>query len=249
MPSTSQKETRKYNCSDVVLLTTASTIVENAKLNKADLVAKRSTWVDPFFPDLETRIDNLIKTYLGIDSAKSLRNSTLALRSIQAKAITKLGDVKAQIESDFVKEPETKKELLTNLGFTSYYVQAANKNQEATVNLLFQFKQNMTAAVKTQITSKGTAAATIDEIISYADDLKEANVSQETFKSNRPTITEEAVKQFNDLYIDITAIGKIAQRFYKDDATLKDTFSFTKIANAQKLAAKAKKEATVPPTK
>ena len=249
MSSTSQKETRKYNCSDVVLLTTASTIVENAKLNKADLVAKRTTWVDPFFPDLETRIDNLIKTYLGIDSAKSLRNSTLTLRNIQLKALTKLGDVKTQIESDFVKEPTIKKELLINLGFSSYYVQATNKNQEATVNLLFQFKQNMTAAIKTQITSKGTSAATIDEVISYADALKDANINQETFKSNRPTITEEAVKEFNDLYIDITAIGKIAQRFYKDDVTLKETFSFTKIANAQKVAAKAKKEAPEPPTK
>lgn len=246
--TTSLKETRKYNCSDVVLLTTASTIVENAKLKKADLVAKRTTWADPFFPDLATRIDNLTKTYIGVDSAKSLRNATIALKDIQTKALTKLGDVKAQIEADFIKEPTTQKELLTTLGFTTYYTQAANKNQEATVNLLFQFKQNMTVATKTKITAKGTAAATIDEIITYADALNEANISQETFKSNRPNITEEAIKEFNDLYIDITAIGKITQRLYKDDKALKETFSFTKIANAQKVAAKAKQTTPKPPT-
>lgn len=246
--ATSLKETRKYNCSDVVLLTTASTILENAKLNKTDLVAKRTTWADPFFPNLEIRIDNLTKTFIGVDTAKSLRNATIALKDIQAKSLTKLGDVKAQIEADFVKEPTTKKELLTNLGYTTYYTQAANKNQEATVNLLFQFKQNMTAATKAKITAKGTAAATIDEIITYADALNDANISQETFKSNRPNITEEAIKQFNDLYIDITAIGKITQRFYKDDVALKETFSFTKIANAQKAATKTKTTTPKPPT-
>jgi hypothetical protein len=245
--ATTQKEIRKYNCSDIVLLTTSSTLVENCTLNKADLVAKRTTWEDPFFPDLETRIDNLVKKYIGVDSAKDLRNATILLKDIQAKALTKLGDVKAQIEADFVKEPTTKKELLTNLGFVTYYTQAANKNQEATVNLLFQFKQNMTDATKTKITSKGTAAATINEIITYADTLNDANVTQETFKSNRPNITEEAVKKFNDLYIDILAICKIAQRFYKDNISLKETFSFTKIANAQKAAAKAKKATPKPP--
>ena len=106
----------------------------------------------------------------------------------------------------------------------------------------------MTAALKTEITTKGTAATLIDEVISYADALNDANVNQETFKSNRPTLTDEAVKAFNDYYIDITAIGKIVQRFYKDDKALKETFSFTKIANAQKAAAKTKKATPKPPT-
>lgn len=245
--TTTQKETRKYSYSDVVLLTTAATVIENAKLNKADLISKRSTWADPFFADLETRINTLTLKYIGVDSAKSLRNATITLKEIQAKSLTKLGDVKAQIEADFIKEPTTKKELLTNLGFTAFYAQAANKNQEAIINLLFQFKQNMTAAIKTKVTAKGTAATTIDEIIGFADALNDANITQETFKSNRPTITEEAIKEFNELYIDITAIGKIAQRFYKDDKTLKETFSFTKIAKAQKVEAKVKKAAPKPP--
>lgn len=105
----------------------------------------------------------------------------------------------------------------------------------------------MTAAIKTKVTAKGTAPTTIDKIIGFADALNEANITQETFKSNRPTITEEAIKEFNKLYIDITAIGKIAQRFYKDDKTLKETFSFTKIAKAQKVEAKVKKAAPKPP--
>lgn len=245
--ATTQRETRLYNCSDVVMFTTSSTVIENAKTHKVDLISKRSIWADPFFPNLEKRGDDLLKKYLGIDSAKDLRNATQLLKEIQTKAIKALGDVKAQVEADFVKTKVRQKEILTNLGFTSYYTQAANKNQEATVNLLFQFKKNMDAALKTEITAKGTAATLIDEVISYADALNDANVNQETFKSNRPTLTDEAVKAFNDFYIDVTAISKIIRRFYKDDIALKETFSFTKIANAQKAAAKAKKATPKPP--
>jgi hypothetical protein len=245
--ATTQREVRLYNCSDVVMFTTSSTVIENAKTHKADLIIKRSIWADPFFPNLEKRGDDLLKKYLGIDSAKDLRNATQLLKEIQIKALKALGDVKAQVEADFIKTKARQKEILTNLGFTAYYTQAANKNQEATVNLLFQFKKNMDATLKTEITAKGTAATLIDEVISYADALNDANVNQETFKSNRPTLTDEAVKAFNDYYIDVTAISKIIRRFYKDDIALKETFSFTKIANAQKAAAKVKKSIPKPP--
>ena len=240
---------RLYNCSDVVMFTTISALLENAKAHKTFLIGKRAIWADPFFADTETRIDTLLQTYLGIDSAKDLRNATQALKVIQANALKVLGDVKVQIEEDFIKTKVRQKELLNTLGFATYYTEASsNKSQEALVNLLFQFKKNMTAAIKTEITAKGTAAAQIDEVISYADALNNANVTQETFKSNRPTITEEAVKAFNDIYTDVKSIAKIAARFFKDQAAIKDTFSFTKIATAQKAAIKTKKATPKPPT-
>jgi hypothetical protein len=245
---TTEKEIRIYNCSDVVMFTTIATILENAKAHKTFLIAKRSTWADPFFSDTETRIDNLLKKYLGVDSAKDLRNATQALKEIQTKALKVLGDVKVQIEEDFIKTKVRQKEILNNLGFAAYYTEASgNKSQEALVNLLFQFKKNMIATLKTEITAKGTAAAQIDEIISYADTLNDANVSQETFKINRPSITEEAVIAFNEIYTDVKSIGKIAARFFKDQETIKQTFSFTKIATAQKVALKAKKAIPKPP--
>lgn len=238
---------RKYRHTDVVMLTSLSTIVENAIKNKAALVAKRATWADPFLPNLKTRIDTVIQANLGVDSAKELRQATQALVAIQKTAIDKLGLFKVQIEQDFKKTPVRRDEILNLLGFASHYQNAyKNKSQDALIDLLYQFKKNMDAALKTEITAKGTDAASITEIIGFADTLKNSNVSQETFKSNRPTLSEQAIKTFNDLYDDVIAVGKISSRLFLQDKPLKESFSYTKIANAQQTALKVKK--TTPPT-
>ena len=104
----------------------------------------------------------------------------------------------------------------------------------------------MDAALKTEITAKGTDAASIAEIIGFADTLKNSNVSQETFKSNRPSLTEQAIKTFNDLYDDVIAVGKISSRLFLQDKPLKESFSYSKIANAQQAVVKTKKK--TPPT-
>lgn len=238
---------KKFRHNVVVMLTALSTIVENAIKNKTALVAKRATWADPFLPNLKARIDTVVQTYLGLDSAKDLRNATQSLIVIQNTALDRLSFFLVQIKQDFKKTPIRRDEILNTLGFTSYYKQAyKNDSQDALINLLYQFKLNMTAALKTEITTKGTDAASITEIIGFADSLKNSNVSQETFKSNRTVLTEQAVLIFNDLYDDVIAVGNISAGVFKKDTALKETFSYTKLANAQQAALKAKKTPVTP---
>jgi hypothetical protein len=45
------------------------------------------------------------------------------------------------------------------------------------IQLLFQFKKNLTPALKDEIVTKGTAKATLDGIVTYADGLIGANVT------------------------------------------------------------------------
>src|ERR1700761_3454499 len=92
---------RSYNTKDVDMLVTASTIVETAIANKAFLQSKRNTWADPFFDDLKTRMDGALQNYLGVDSAKELRQSTTVLKGIQAQAIKDLAEAKVQLVEDF----------------------------------------------------------------------------------------------------------------------------------------------------
>jgi hypothetical protein len=238
---------RKYRHTDVVMLTSLSTIVENAINNKTALIAKRATWADPFLANLKARVDAVIQANLGVDNAKELRQATQAVVDIQKNAIDKLGLFKIQIEQDFKKTPIRKTEILNLLGFTTYYQNAyKNKSQDALIDLLYQFKQNMDATLKIEVTNKGTDAASITEIISFADTLKNSNVSQETFKSNRPTLSEQAINTFNDLYDDVIAVGKISARIFLQEKSVKESFSYTKLANAQQKAIKAKNP--VPPT-
>ena len=229
----SNTNSRKYKTRDVEMLTASATIIENAIANKTFLQSKRTTWADPFFEDLKTNIENTTNTYLGKDAAKDMRKATQTVMYIQAQALNDLAEFKIQIEQDFKSNPTQKKEILTQLGFTAYHKLAQKGDQEGLVNLLFQFKTNMTATLNTDIVAKGTAQATIDNIISYATTLKNANVTQETYKGTRQEITDEAIQAFNEIYYQVISIAKISSNFYKNDKTKQQLFSFAKVVSNQ----------------
>lgn len=220
---------KNYKNKDVDMLITAATITESAIKNKEVLQAKRSTWADPFFNKFKDKIDFTIQTYLGVDSAKQLRESTQIVFGIQAKALRDLAEVKVQIEEDFKQNPTQKEEILNTLGFTPYYQAARNKDQEALINLLYQFKTNLTTELKTTIVDKGTAAASLNAIVEYADTLKDANISQEGNKGFKKELTDEAITAFNEIYDQAISIARIAYKIFKDNPAIRDQFSFNKV--------------------
>ena len=67
--------TRRYKGKDVEMLSACATIMEHAVVHKTTLVSKRANWADPFFPNLQTRIDDAFTNYLGIDNAKQMREA------------------------------------------------------------------------------------------------------------------------------------------------------------------------------
>jgi len=222
-------DNRLYHAKDVDMLVTAATIVENAISNKSFLQTKRSTWADPFFDELKLKIETATQTFLGVDSAKELRGATQALMVIQKQAIKDLAECKVQVTEDFKSDKTRRGELLRQLGFTGYLKDAQKGDQEALLNLLYQFKTNLTPSLKDEIVTKGTAKQILDAIIAYADGLRNANVNQENFKSQRKTITVAAVNEFNDIYNQVISICKISAKFYKDEPAVKDQFSFAKV--------------------
>ena len=222
---------RKYNNKDIEMLTATSTIIENAIANKTFLQSKRSTWANTFFEDLKTQIENIIETYLGKDAAKQMRDATQIVLGIQKQALINLAEFKVQVEEDFKENSTQKTEILKNLGFADYHKTAQKGDQEGLVNLLFQFKTNMTAILKAEIVAKGTAEITINNIVGYAEVLKNANIDQETFKGTRKEITDEAIIAFNDIYDRVISIAKISSNFYKTDKTKQQQFSYSKVSS------------------
>jgi hypothetical protein len=221
---------RSYKSKDVDMLVTTSTIIESAIANKTFLQSKRTTWADPFFEDLKTRIDNAVEKYLGVDSAKELRESTLTVTTIQKQAINDLAEVKVQISEDFKKDKARQEELLNQLGFTAHHKEAQKGDQEALIQLLFKFKTNLTSGLKTEISEKGTPSTLLETITGYADTLKKADVSQEGFKGTKKEITAEAVKEFNEIYDQVISISKIANNFYKGQPLTQGLFSYNKVS-------------------
>lgn len=221
---------RKYNNKDIEMLTATSTIIENAIANKAFLQTKRSTWANSFFEDLKTQIENITETYLGKDAAKQMRDATQVVIGIQKQALIDLAEFKVQVEEDFKANAIQKTEILKNLGFTEYHKSSQKGDQEGLVNLLFQFKTNMTVVLKAEIVTKGTAETTIDKIVDYAGVLKNANINQETFKGTRKEITDESITAFNEIYDRVISVAKISSNFYKTDKAKQQQFSYSKVS-------------------
>jgi len=244
------KTTRKYKAKDIDMLVACSTIIENAIANKTFLQTKRSNWTDDFFTNLQNNINKALEEHLGVDSAKDLRGATQVLKSIQKQALKDLAEVKVQIAEDYKKEPVKQTEVLTQLGFTTYHKEAQNNDQEALVQLLYKFKTNLTNDLKNEIVSKGTAESILIQITMYADTLKNADITQETFKGTRKEITETAINAFNEIYDDVISIAKIASKFYQEEPIKKDLFSFNKInktISAQKQSSTSSSKTDIKP--
>jgi hypothetical protein len=222
---------RKFKSKAVDLIIASDTILDSAIANKTFLQSKRSTWADPFFQDIKTQIDLATQTYLGMDTAQTLRQSTQQIYNIVATAYADLAEVKVQIEEDFKDDQIQKNEILNSLGYTPYFATARNKDQEALINLLFQFKTNLSPILAAKIVAKGTAQASLDSIIAYADQLKDADISQEGNKAQRKVMTEEAITEFNNIYDKVISITRIAAKFYKNNPVLSDQFSFSKVVS------------------
>ena len=224
--------TRHYKTKDVDMCITALAIVNNAIKRKDDLQAARVLWQGDFFETLKTKTEYALKTYLGIDPAKDLVLSTKSLNALHKQILGDLARIKVQIMEDLKKQKEVREHLLRVLGFTPYLKQAQNGDQEGLINLLHQFKTNLTEEVKNQVTTlTGVPITLVESIAENADIFTSANVDQENFKSDRKVITAEAIKEFNEIYDEVISVAKIASNFFKDDKALKDQFSFDKISN------------------
>lgn len=241
-------ETRNYSFADVDMLITASTIIETAIENKDFLITKRQAWTDPFFDDLKTKIDSTIKNNLGVDNAKELRKLTSSMKTLQKQAQTALAEFKVQIDMDFKKEPQQRDEIMNLLGFKDYLKAVQKGNQEALINLLYQFKTNLDKDLKNDINIKGMNRDAIDVILNFADNVKDTNVSQEKAKSGKKTTTTSYIAEFNNIYDEVIAISQIASKFYKDNPTLKEQFSFKKVAKALSASKAAPKKEAKPET-
>lgn len=211
------------------MLIAAATVVENAIAHKSVLQAKRPAWQDPFFENLKANIEGITNDYLGIDNARKLRTATINLRSIQQQAAADLTALKVQIQEDFKNEKIRRNELLNRLGFAAYGRGINTGNQEVLVNLLYQLKLNLDTNMHNSIVAKGIDEALLDRIIGYANLLREAEVGQESEKSERPLLTIDTIAKLNEVYDQAMSICRIGTKFMNELPAGRNLFNFSKI--------------------
>ena len=179
---------------------------ESFKTNLPELSATRTDWTEQYANQLINQIDQAIETHLGIDAKKELRNATSTLATIQAPARRDLSYLKTQLDDDFKKEPVLRDEILKTLGFAKHLREVQKGSQQSLIQLLFQFKTNLTPALRQAITDKGINAVLLDNIITYADTFKQANATQESLKTSTKAITRR-ITSYNVCYTKLLRIA------------------------------------------
>lgn len=222
---------RIYSFHDVDMLTASLTIIDNAIAAKDFLIGKRPLWEDPFFADVRQRILNAFSSILGISNVKELAMQTAGLNALGKTVLKDIAEFKIQLVTDYADDKTRGDELQHLLGFKSPGVTLPKfrKNQEALVQLLQRLKTGITPEIRTELEEKGMSPATIDDIVTHADQYLEANVKQETFKGDKKVLTDANVQELNAIYVRVSGIAKVARTFYKGQRIGQDKFSFKKI--------------------
>jgi hypothetical protein len=222
--------TRKYRCSDVDMLVVSNVVLENFTQHKDQLVAKRKTWKDPFADQLKNKIGNALDI-LGINTKTEQTATTRQLVTRQTQALDHLTTFKIQAEVDFEDDPDTMTLIEDGLGFSKQYSSAKSGSQEALIELLTNFKTNMTPELRKKIEAAGTDGAIIDELIGMRDEINDMNIKQETLKGSTPKKTALNIEEMNEIYKQVIGICKIAPRLLPDVPTAAEDFSFSRILN------------------
>ena len=245
---------RLFKESAFEMLTALETITNVCLKNKDEIVKERPKWTEQYFNDFLLTIQNAFKQYLGIDNAKELRAATKSLYTIITPAKDDISKFNTQIKEDFDGNKSTRDEYLNTLGFKTYFKGASNGNQGDLIQLLSQFNNNITPAIETNIIDQGMSPELITRMKGYAVTLAAANVTQETAKKIRPTITDASIAELNKIYKEGIKICKITRGLFKGDSVKQDLFSYAKTVAAMtngvettvEPAAKTTEQTTVP---
>lgn len=239
---------RTYSATDVGMLTAILTIIESAIAAEDFLSAKRPIWVAPYFQDIQTRIENAFQNILGINNAAELRKYTLDVTRLKKSLLDDLSDLRVQLKADYADNPVQLEELLNQFGFKNAAVtlKGYKNNQEALAQLLQRVKTALTPELKAELLEKGMAPQTIDNILANADAYIQANVQQESFKSQKKTLTDANIQELNVLYGIVMGIAKIARSFYKGQPAEQAKFSFKTVLRNQGYSSRKTEEEETP---
>ncbi len=222
------KVKRDYSGKHVDMLSGCETIMGHAMSKIAELVTIRTDFTEIRFQEIISQIQNAYPEYLGVDSAAQLREATQNIKGIQKSTLKDLALFKVQVDVDYKKDKVNLNLILTRLGFSQFYGKAKLKDQEGLIQLLFQFKDNMSAELSAELTGNGMTESLITNISDRAEEIRGLNITQEMFKGLRKEITQAAQIEFNAIYGKVIKIARIAAKFYKKNKAVSELFSYSK---------------------
>lgn len=219
---------RVFSGKTVEMLTIAEMMVAEAIVHKTPLQNTIEAWADPYFEQLEERVKKTFINYFGNDAGKSFRTATRILLEMRKNVLEDLSFLKVAIEERFKKDKPFITHTLKILGYSDFFRLAQTHSQESFVQLLGQFKHNMTDDLKVKIEASGAKKDLIESIMVKAEEVHSANITKEVFKGIPEATSPDALIQFNAIYEEVISISKVASKIFKNSPTLKNKFSYGK---------------------
>lgn len=220
---------RIYRGSDVNMLTALAVLMLAAIEYQPELSSEDTTITPESLAELQARINLITQKHLGKDVARLTRSATDVVLDIFEEAYPYVISAKSFIERKSRRNPEKGLELTTKLGLSTYMEDVQNGDQEAFVAMLFQFRENSTEDVKTALLELGFPQPKLDIIFSFADSLNKANITQESLKKSQLQLTDEAISDFNELYLDVTDVAGAGKQYFRDQPQIAERFNYTGI--------------------
>lgn len=217
---------RKFKGTAIQMLMATGFIVDNAIAIAPKLTSARPKWTLSYFTDIKGQITGILEDNFGIRGTTSLREVTAALTTKEIAAKAMLQQAKTQIEVDFGKDETKSSHYLVTLGLTKVKV-IKNASQDATIEMLTIFRNNLTPEIEADLTAAGMSAATLNGIKALAKEFYEANALQEQKKVGSKETTATLNLQLNNLYDEVIGIAKIASTLLTDKADI-EKFSYSR---------------------
>ncbi len=202
---------RTYPGKEVNVILLGDMVLQYAREDQDELSAIDPDINEASLNRLDADLDTASTQYLGFKSTDDLKQATRVFTGIQGDALTKLGIVKRRIQSKFRRNEADRTFLLDMLGFTELFDEARyNGSQSTLVDLLYTYQAKLPEA-RTLLSSKNIPLTIINAPSLLADNLRSANVTQDTFKISGQEFTGEKRVFFNSIWdriLEITDAGK-----------------------------------------
>lgn len=219
---------RNFAGKAIDMLTAIETITKSFIQYQAILETERTNFTAAYFSDLDNRINGAF-ALVGADKTRNQREATRKVLALSTEVAKKLSNLKVNITQIYRNDPARLTEILRTLGFTDYGSLVRSKDQEATVQFLYRFSQNLTPTLAAEFTAAGIPPAKLTDITTYTEQLRDANINQESIKSTKKVLTEIDLTTLNGLYTEVIGISKIASNIFNDKPNIKSQFTYAAI--------------------
>jgi len=215
-----------YNGNHVEMITVSDIVSHNALAQMAVLQENDANITPKVVNDLQADIAKNMAKLLGTDKAKILRQKTQDVNSVQSQALPTLQFVKDRVDAKYKEDATRHNEILNSLGYKTYLLDARKGDQEALVQLLFRYQQNMTKDLKDELKLKGIPETKLDAPVAFAKIMHDANTAQEFEKEQKVQISDEMQQELNALYARVIDICKLGFTCFKGDPIKQRLFSY-----------------------